>query len=347
MDYYLEDIARLEGQPKRFIGDYVESQGILVPRRFASLEEAIKFKGKVLVRSEHTQDYYGEGNLFHSPVLDKRRRNYDQLRAYLIQSDKNRINTEFTQDDDTEKIKREVSYSFWELLLKGQNRTMVADNGIKDRYHIFTNHADGTSSWVIAEEGKIIFGEEAVDQNLTSNLARQIEFYESVRRLPRFDSNHCPAIEYQSVGSDNLFLQYFRTTDFQRADFTLSRDLEEREIQLEFVRGTTSLRGIQYRLTWPQSGGRYKVSEDPKITLQHIPLPMSWFMGYHHTTHLRIEQIFKQTVCLIGKLEALYDKEELSKLFLQAYGASEGEKMEVPLVRIISDGRKAYVKRLD
>ena len=39
-DYYTSDPSRLHGQPKRTIGDYVASQGILVPRRFDTLEEA-------------------------------------------------------------------------------------------------------------------------------------------------------------------------------------------------------------------------------------------------------------------------------------------------------------------
>ena len=60
-DYYLEDRSRLNGQPKRTIGDYVESQGILVPRRFDNLVDARKSNKAVLLRSEHSQEYDGAG----------------------------------------------------------------------------------------------------------------------------------------------------------------------------------------------------------------------------------------------------------------------------------------------
>lgn len=56
VDYYLEDRARLEGQPKRAIADYVEQNGIMVPRRFGSLQEARASGKEVLLRSEHQQD---------------------------------------------------------------------------------------------------------------------------------------------------------------------------------------------------------------------------------------------------------------------------------------------------
>jgi len=62
-DYYLEDRSRLQGQPKRTIADYVEQQGILVPRRFDSLEEAQASGLPILARSEHSQDYDGVSGL--------------------------------------------------------------------------------------------------------------------------------------------------------------------------------------------------------------------------------------------------------------------------------------------
>ena len=71
IDYYLEDTTRLNGQPKRTISDYVESQGVLVPRRFATLEEARRSRVKVIARSEHEQDYDGVSDLGESFVLSK------------------------------------------------------------------------------------------------------------------------------------------------------------------------------------------------------------------------------------------------------------------------------------
>ncbi|MBS3095869.1 hypothetical protein J4480_00345 [Candidatus Woesearchaeota archaeon] len=66
MDYYIQNPERLQGQPKRTIADYVEQNGVLVPRRFDSLAEARKSKKAILLRSEHPQDYDGISGLLDS-----------------------------------------------------------------------------------------------------------------------------------------------------------------------------------------------------------------------------------------------------------------------------------------
>ena len=75
-DYYLEDRTRLQGQPKKTIGDYVESQGILVPRRFDNLDDARKSKKAIILRSEHPQDYNGVSGLLSSPKLSGKYHSY-------------------------------------------------------------------------------------------------------------------------------------------------------------------------------------------------------------------------------------------------------------------------------
>lgn len=59
-DFFLANPPR---QPKREIGEYVESQGIHVPRRFTTLTEAISSQRPFLIRSEHPQDYAGASGL--------------------------------------------------------------------------------------------------------------------------------------------------------------------------------------------------------------------------------------------------------------------------------------------
>ena len=66
MDYYLQNPEALEGQPKKTIADYVEQNGILVPRRFDSLSEARKSHKRILLRSEHLQEYDGISGLLDS-----------------------------------------------------------------------------------------------------------------------------------------------------------------------------------------------------------------------------------------------------------------------------------------
>lgn len=73
-DFWLEN-ANLR-QPKREVADYVESQGILVPRRFDSLEEAmfhVRDHGTILLRSEHPDEYDGPSDLLGSYRVDSER----------------------------------------------------------------------------------------------------------------------------------------------------------------------------------------------------------------------------------------------------------------------------------
>ena len=49
-------------QPKKAVGDYVASEGILVPRRFETFEEAqfaAQSDTSVIARSEHPDEYSG------------------------------------------------------------------------------------------------------------------------------------------------------------------------------------------------------------------------------------------------------------------------------------------------
>src|SRR3989338_5821979 len=87
VDYYLDDSSKLEGQPKRTIGGYVEQQGILVPRRFDSLQEARRSGMAVICRSEHIQDYDGTSGLLGSPDLSEfpDTKNESELIAKIIE----------------------------------------------------------------------------------------------------------------------------------------------------------------------------------------------------------------------------------------------------------------------
>lgn len=347
----MENPDLLEGQPKRVIGDYVEQSGLLVPKRFASLDEALQFDGRVFVRSEHQQDYDGIPNLFHSCALDRRRTNYEKLRNHMLSLSENWINNVRGDEERVQELKDGASYSFWEFLENGQNRTIIADNGVRGRYHVLTNLPSGYSQWTIFEDGKIIFGEQKADSDLKQNFQWQIEFYEAVRNLDAFDPNHCPSVEYQSVGKDNFFLQYFRTNDFQEADFVLNRDLEDGEVKADWVRGVTPETGIQRRIHYPQTGGTYLIDEKTKTRLGHAPLSLEGLEGYLHPIHERVAKIFKPTIYVFRDIEELYTKEELSILFSKSYNLGdlndEQMKFESPTLRIISDGKTAYIKRMD
>ena len=62
-------------QPKAEVAKYVETKGILVPRRFDSLSSALRHveEGKqIIIRSEHTQEYAGASGLLKSYILDSK-----------------------------------------------------------------------------------------------------------------------------------------------------------------------------------------------------------------------------------------------------------------------------------
>ena len=69
IDIYLQNLEFLQGQPKRTIADYVEENGILVPKRFNSLEEALGTQLPFIMRSEGTFEYNGVSGLLESHIV--------------------------------------------------------------------------------------------------------------------------------------------------------------------------------------------------------------------------------------------------------------------------------------
>lgn len=214
MDYYLEDIARLEGQPKRAIADYVEQSGILVPRRFGSLKEARASGLPIIARSEHPQDYAGASGILKSPWLDSDNdKSYMNLQSEeelkekaLVNSWKYELFCRFS-GYDKDKFKQEVSFSFWELF-KGRgrySRAVIADSAIPGRHHIISYGSSKdfgrTVSYIIAEQNTILTEYGRSDVELHAGLPALLETYERVRHLERFDPNHCPIMEFVTVGT--------------------------------------------------------------------------------------------------------------------------------------------------
>lgn len=151
-DYYT---LNTPAQPKSEIGDYLESCGILVPRRFASLEDAKKAGLPVIGRFEHPQDYEGASNI--GPSL---RINYPEKEDWRLkycnslQDLKIRIKQPDFSDGDFRQVREnmeyycfrmgikniegfidQASFSFWEFI-PGVNLAVVADSAIDGRFHV-------------------------------------------------------------------------------------------------------------------------------------------------------------------------------------------------------------------
>lgn len=170
-DYYLEHPVK---KPKKEIAEYVESKGILVPRRFATLEDALDSGKPFIARSEHPQDYAGASDLVDSVVITPQiisdaYEKYDPQAeiewnkvilgyyplahaiAQLRHVSQEVFEANITKKKEDyimryckilgipfEEFNSQFSYSYWELL-EGFNRAVIADNAISGRYHIFTH----------------------------------------------------------------------------------------------------------------------------------------------------------------------------------------------------------------
>jgi len=83
--------------------------------------------------------------------------------------------------------------------------------------------------------------------------------------------------------------------------------------------------------------------------LKHVPLKRKEWEYFFHSHHKQVSDIFKPTICICQDLDELYTPQELKILFHQANNLAsiEEKKFQPPTLRFISDGRTAYIKRMD
>lgn len=116
-------------------------------------------------------------------------------------------------------------YSYREMI-DWYNRSMVEDNAVPGRYHIFTTKNTPSGEYlnysIIEPSGEVtnLWPHTLVDE-LKPQTENDVAFYEQVRSLPIFDQNHCPIIEYQTSENENYFLQTHRTRDKNPSTFQL------------------------------------------------------------------------------------------------------------------------------
>lgn len=376
VDKYLQDLGMLEGQPKRVIADYVESNGILVPRRFSSFSEAVSSGVPVIARSEHTLEYLGMSGLLESPSLnDARIQSERELRDKVLSvpdsgRSPHREYCELTGVNE-EDFEKGVSFSYWHKL-SGTNRTIVADSSIRGRYHITAYEEKETDDWIanytIVDNGKITeYGLHDLTVKLRGTLYSLIEMYEKVRNLSNFDVNNCPIVEAQTLDGKDYFLQYHRTRDFNPSTFVLERQAQEGEIEVPFVRGATLKEGMECDVTVSYAGmnrnsnnklviqetedgsmdyhtwcvfSEIMVSKRKLQVIQKEDLQLGFMQAAEG--HLLRSKLIKPEVSLIMTKDLLID-EEAHSLFIKARETGEDQKIKV---HIVSDGRRALIKRI-
>lgn len=364
-DFYLQNPPM---QPKAEIADYVESNGILVPRRFETEKQARNSGLEIICRSEHPQDYAGFSGLLNSPRLD----NFGEMNK---SSKKQLENYCILTGTSKEEFLSQLSYSFWERL-EGDNCKVIADSSLKNRYHMFIR-----SAYFLVEDSRIIskFDTEGVED---PEVAKIINFYEQIRTLDRFDPNHCPVIEFQQVDRDLLFLQYHRIRDFEESTFSLNREANSDEIECEFVRGVTSKDGVEVkcqvatynnkldiftgeieniRLLNKRSEAFFAVGANPfpelvneiqsRERIANFLTQMKYRCGENIDLgfympirgHDSISAIFKPQLGIAVPYDQLFTRDDVNTLYKKAKQTKEDQFVDV---HVVSDGRKAFVKRL-
>lgn len=102
---------------------------------------------------------------------------------------------------------------------------------------------------VLIEKGKYA-GEKELSHfhEHTTRGTKLIELYEKVRNLDRFNPNHCPVMEFQLSANNHqlYFLQYHRARDFRSSSHQLTRSPMQDEIVALWVRGATPPEGKEF-----------------------------------------------------------------------------------------------------
>lgn len=372
MDYYLEDKARLKGQPKRTIAEYVKQNGILVPRIFDSLREARESGLEVIARSEHEQDYDGISGVINSVILpNEYHPEYEEARDEEELKERVMTKPEIwsyycrLSGINEDEFKSKTSFSFWEFI-PGLNRTITADSAIQGKYHI-TTKSRANMSYTVYENGKITLNRgRIIGLNVEEDAKKLIEFYEKIRTLPRFDKNHCPIIEVQTTNEGvNYFLQAHRTRDFKERDHILTREKEPEEMEAIFVRGSTPKEGREEKVIVYYPGEELPTKDlesslglgngddqffqevlARKTRTQFIPTSQedADVLIEFSEKHKSRSALFKPEISLVINAGSLLRPEEKWRDF---YDKTLNGKEAFMIIRVISDGNKAYIRRID
>lgn len=297
-------------QPKKKIGDYVESMGFSVPKRYKNLEEAlaaIKQGRKVILRSEHRLEYDSFSGLLESHKIDQNilRKNdkkfiqtinkgaceNDALQEAKLEGMSHRLIERYLDlaGQNFDEYYDEMSFSFWEYI-PGRNITIVADDAIEGRYHI-TSYGSidrgGALGGIFNGAGEPFDSNDKFADSLSSgmsasDISRLINEYEKIRVLPRFSPTQCPIMEMQFTDDGKiLFLQYHKarsfSPSFDRLDET-DYPAEEGWLKAQIVRGALGRFVTLQTAIWYPEG--YKPSpEVPGIDPEDASFDMHYDVG--------------------------------------------------------------------
>jgi len=311
------------------------------------------------------------------------------LRTLTLLSDGAFVAYSAKVDADVNEVLSEQSYTFWEYI-EGINHTVIRDKDIENRYYIVSKGS--YEEWwedksyydmVIIQDWEVVreWGYFGAHKSWTlSEDAREIEFkwifnhnsliqkYERIRGLPKFDPNHYPIMEFQSsLTGQEYFLQSHRGCDItSKEDFTLNRELEEWEIELEFFRGVTSPEwiivetGSYYVSDGKEGNWSYPVCEEEASFDMHYDHIFSQIMARKRQVQFWNYKSFDwETMCINSGHASIAEMfkadiyaplpDEMFK-WIPFWKISDiTSSMWVPYkikLRVISDGKRCFVKRI-
>lgn len=371
VDYYLTHRPR---QPKRVIAEYVSRNGVLVPRIFDTLAEALQADTFFIARSEHTQDYDGVSGLLTSKVIKKGstwglvKKPQEEFEAKLRTKDIGVVETYCSMYGlDPKSFVDSTSYSYWEYI-PGVKRVVAADSAILNRYHIFSympsdSTQDGVNHYTILEDGKTVLSASYdLEPEYSQAFPALIEVYDRVRHLPNFNPKNCPVMEMKTYQGQIYFLQYLLTQPFKPAAFVLDREPKADEIEAILVRGVTGSEGRIYQV---KAGCALEEFEDWRLDGVEASLDTYQFELYHEFTSKQRQAMFitsdmakvttevntrhfMRSKLFKPPLSVVLDRDEADQRIFAKYGyngKSYSDSMpHVVNFWVISDGRRAYVK---
>ncbi|MFA5792532.1 MAG: hypothetical protein WC897_01520 [Candidatus Gracilibacteria bacterium] len=352
-------------------GNYVEEQGLLVPKRFAGLEEALV--GPFVIRSEHPVEE-GISDLLMSSICKSsnaiafkkkimQTAGQEGVEVDLTNQSQDRISRYCSlMGMDEAQFKAQISYSYWQYI-PGINCTVVADNVVCGRHHVFSSGKGvGVVDYLVIENGVAKSNCDGLTgARLKAVAPCLVEFYESIRKL--FDPHHCPIVEIQS-GEDgkNYFLQRHIGRDLESGSFEIPSDRKAKdgEIEATLVRGATPKDGIIVDATFSYPMGDNGLirslpgEEDASFHCSAVEFIFNEIMLRRRRFqlickdlecgHLGVSELFKPEISLVVPFNRFgLSEKRLDDGYLKAQ--QSGKPFSIPMF-VLSDGRRGFVKVL-
>ena len=360
-DFYTDNLATLLGKPKATIADYVEQNGILVPRRYSTLDDALSSGVPIIARSEHPQDYEGASNLLNSFQMPPKVASKPEELIVMLAKDKSEID-EYCELSGVsrEQFMSQVSLSFWEKI-NGMNITVSADSAIDGRYHILVR---GTGAYYIeADNGSVkFFAENKSRKYLALDVEKLIDFYEKVRGLYNFDPSHCYIMEVQIADGKIYFLQLHRGRDLRKSKFELERPPKQGEYEAALVRGCTIPEGRTFKTVIYH--GEFKLkdiegSAHPEMDLffqemMYRRTGLQIAFAHHMSTiassvdyHGTMSKMFKPEISLLIDDAKFRELVSHSEVWDMVKAKIRTHQDQYAVFRVVADGRKAYISRVN